>query len=52
MTGLVEYSDDLFDPETVSRMADRLLRLLDGVCADPDLPIARVDVLSPPSGDR
>ncbi|MBQ1117161.1 non-ribosomal peptide synthetase [Streptomyces sp. C3-3] len=47
MTGLVEYSDDLFDPETVSRMADRLLRLLDGVCADPDLPIARVDVLSP-----
>ncbi|NEE17985.1 AMP-binding protein, partial [Streptomyces sp. SID7499] len=47
MTGLVEYSDDLFDPETVSRMADRLLRLLDGVCTDPDLPIARVDVLSP-----
>ncbi|MFJ3826069.1 amino acid adenylation domain-containing protein [Streptomyces nodosus] len=47
MTGLVEYSDDLFDPETVSRMADRLLRLLDAACADPDLPISRLEVLSP-----
>ncbi|MFJ4734814.1 amino acid adenylation domain-containing protein [Streptomyces sp. NPDC088770] len=47
MTGLVEYSDDLFDPETVSRMAGRLLRLLDAACADPDLPISRLEVLSP-----
>ncbi|MFB6977276.1 amino acid adenylation domain-containing protein [Streptomyces scopuliridis] len=47
MTGLVEYSDDLFDPGTVTRMADRLLRLLDAVCADPDQPITRLDVLSP-----
>ncbi|MFI9599853.1 amino acid adenylation domain-containing protein [Streptomyces sp. NPDC052043] len=47
MTGLVEYSDDLFDPETVSRMADRLLRLLDAACAEPDLPISRLEVLSP-----
>jgi amino acid adenylation domain-containing protein/non-ribosomal peptide synthase protein (TIGR01720 family) len=47
MTGLVEYSDDLFDPETVTRMADRLLRVLEAVCADPDMPITRLDVLSP-----
>ncbi|MFR9755700.1 amino acid adenylation domain-containing protein [Streptomyces sp. TR06-5] len=47
MTGLVEYSDDLFEPETVSRIADRLLRLIDAACTDPDLPIAALDVLSP-----
>ncbi|HET9380917.1 MAG TPA: amino acid adenylation domain-containing protein, partial [Streptomyces sp.] len=52
MTGLVEYSDDLFEPETVSRMADRLLRLLDAACADPHLPITRLDVLAPEERHR
>jgi amino acid adenylation domain-containing protein/non-ribosomal peptide synthase protein (TIGR01720 family) len=47
MTGLVEYSADLFDPGTVLAMADRLLRLLDAACAEPDRPITRLEVLSP-----
>ena len=52
MTGLVEYSDDLFDADTVARMARRLVRLLDAACADPDLPITQLDLLSPAERDQ
>ncbi|WP_030209705.1 non-ribosomal peptide synthetase [Streptomyces sp. NRRL S-87] len=41
----VEYLSDLFDHETVVGFADRLLRLLEAVAADPDTRVDAVDVL-------
>ncbi|MEU6238745.1 amino acid adenylation domain-containing protein, partial [Kitasatospora sp. NPDC047058] len=46
LSGLVEYSTDLFDETTVAGIVDRWLRLLRAVVADPGRPIGRVDVLS------
>ncbi|MGW0934575.1 non-ribosomal peptide synthase/polyketide synthase [Streptomyces sp. NPDC002666] len=43
---LVEYSTDLFDAATVAGIAERWLRLLRAVVADPGRRIGRVDVLS------
>ncbi|AXI80468.1 non-ribosomal peptide synthase/polyketide synthase [Peterkaempfera bronchialis] len=43
---LVEYSTDLFDEATVAGIADRWLRLLRAVAADPGRRIGQVDVLS------
>ncbi|MGW4690256.1 amino acid adenylation domain-containing protein, partial [Streptomyces sp. NPDC004244] len=43
---LVEYSTDLFDAATVEGLADRWLRLLRAVVADPGRRIGQVDVLS------
>ncbi|MEV7187277.1 amino acid adenylation domain-containing protein [Kitasatospora sp. NPDC093102] len=41
----IEYLSDLFDHATAVTIADRLLRLLEAVAADPDQPIGAVDVL-------
>ncbi|MGH3520223.1 MAG: amino acid adenylation domain-containing protein [Haloechinothrix sp.] len=41
----LEYGVELFDAETVARIAGRLNRLIAAVVADPNEPIARVDVL-------
>ncbi|WP_369359725.1 amino acid adenylation domain-containing protein [Streptomyces sp. cg2] len=49
-TGLhaaVEYSTDLFDRDTVHGMADRLLRVLQGVVAHPDRPVGQLELMSP-----
>ncbi|MFI0980562.1 amino acid adenylation domain-containing protein [Streptomyces sp. NPDC021093] len=46
-SGTLEYSADLFDRSTAESMAARLVRLLEAVVADPDLPLGMVDVLSP-----
>ncbi|MGW3916623.1 amino acid adenylation domain-containing protein, partial [Streptomyces sp. NPDC005070] len=46
LSGLVEYSTDLFDAATVGDIVDRWLRLLRAVVADPGRRIGRVDVLS------
>ncbi|MFF1950963.1 non-ribosomal peptide synthase/polyketide synthase, partial [Kitasatospora herbaricolor] len=46
LSGLVEYSTDLFDEATVAGIVDRWLRLLRAVVADPGRRIGRVDVLS------
>ncbi|MFF3886347.1 non-ribosomal peptide synthase/polyketide synthase [Streptomyces sp. NPDC001914] len=43
--GWIEYSADLFDESTVRRMADRLVRLLEQVAADPARPVRDLDVL-------
>ncbi|MGW2720099.1 non-ribosomal peptide synthetase, partial [Streptomyces sp. NPDC001492] len=43
--GLVEYSTDLFDRETVERIADRFVRVLRQLVADPTLPVDQVDVV-------
>ncbi|WP_405885118.1 non-ribosomal peptide synthase/polyketide synthase [Streptomyces sp. NBC_01384] len=46
LSGLVEYSTDLFDAATVEGIVDRWLRLLRAVVADPGRRIGQVDVLS------
>ncbi|MGW2228478.1 amino acid adenylation domain-containing protein, partial [Streptomyces formicae] len=46
MYGGLEYSTELFDPATAHAVADRLLRVLDQVCADPDGRVSDLDVLS------
>ncbi|WP_043826400.1 non-ribosomal peptide synthetase [Rhodococcus opacus] len=44
------YATDIFDAATVRKFAERYVRLLDAVVADPDVPLARFDLLSP--GER
>ncbi|MFH9347863.1 non-ribosomal peptide synthase/polyketide synthase [Kitasatospora sp. NPDC017646] len=46
LSGVVEYSTDLFDEPTVAVIVDRWLRLLRAFVADPGRRIGRVDVLS------
>ncbi|MGX1274634.1 non-ribosomal peptide synthase/polyketide synthase [Streptomyces phaeoluteigriseus] len=46
LSGLVEYSTDLFDAATVEGIVDRWLRLLRAVVVDPGRRIGQVDVLS------
>ncbi|MFD7864528.1 amino acid adenylation domain-containing protein [Streptomyces sp. NPDC059783] len=46
LTGIVEYATALFDPESAQALADRFVRLLTAVAADPALPLSRVDLLS------
>nr|WP_280271782.1 non-ribosomal peptide synthetase [Nocardia wallacei] len=43
--GLVEYATGLFDRSTVEAMADRLVRILRRVAADPGTPVGAIDVL-------
>ncbi|MBW5485661.1 non-ribosomal peptide synthetase, partial [Streptomyces bambusae] len=46
LRGVVEYSADLFDRATAEAIGARLGRLLDAVTADPQLPVAAVDILT------
>ncbi|MET7419405.1 amino acid adenylation domain-containing protein [Dactylosporangium sp. NPDC005555] len=48
--GCISYRRDLFDASTVRRWARWLLTLLDGVLAEPDLPLSRLDLLD--AGER
>ncbi|WP_073450319.1 non-ribosomal peptide synthetase [Streptomyces yunnanensis] len=43
---LAEYSGDLFDRATVEGIAERLVRVLEQVAVDPDVPVRQVEVLS------
>ncbi|MCW2144554.1 amino acid adenylation domain-containing protein, partial [Actinoplanes cyaneus] len=45
ITGEVVYATDLFDESTVRALADRLVRVLEQVAADPQLRLSQVDVL-------
>ncbi|WP_281278518.1 non-ribosomal peptide synthetase [Streptomyces tateyamensis] len=45
--GSVEFATDLFDRDTVARLADRLCRLLAAVAADPGLPLSEIELLTP-----
>ncbi|MBD3009883.1 non-ribosomal peptide synthetase [Streptomyces sp. 5-10] len=47
LAGWIEYSTDLFDRETVQRLADRLIRVLAGAAEDPKRPIGSLDLLDP-----
>ncbi|WP_156052498.1 non-ribosomal peptide synthetase, partial [Nocardia carnea] len=40
------YATDLFDPETVTGFADRLVRILRAVVADPEIAVGDIDLLS------
>ncbi|MEW1687128.1 amino acid adenylation domain-containing protein [Streptomyces sp. NPDC091265] len=43
---LIEYTTDLYDARTVEATADRLVRLLTGAVAGPDLPLAELETVS------
>ncbi len=46
LTGSLQFSPDLFDGATAVRLAGQLERLLAGLTADPERPIAALDLLS------
>ena len=46
LSGVLEYSTDLFDRSSVEALAGRLLRVLEAAVADADRPIGRLDILS------
>ncbi|MFK0101863.1 amino acid adenylation domain-containing protein [Streptomyces sp. NPDC091040] len=46
LTAMVEFATDLFDRSSVEVILDRLVRLLEGQLADPDVPVSRLEVLS------
>jgi amino acid adenylation domain-containing protein len=52
ITGVLEFSADLFEQGSAERLVACLLRLLAGVVADPDRPIGRVEILPPAELDR
>ncbi|MGE7440111.1 condensation domain-containing protein, partial [Kitasatospora sp. NPDC001175] len=45
--GHIEYSTDLFERSTVEGLAGRLVRLLEAATTEPDLPISKLEILSP-----
>src|SRR6266850_695797 len=46
ISGVLEYSTDLFDRETVGALSERLVRVLEAVVADADRPIGAIELLS------
>ncbi|BAJ33294.1 MULTISPECIES: non-ribosomal peptide synthetase [Kitasatospora] len=52
LLGTVDYATALFDADTVAALADRLVRLLAAVTADPGRPLHAYEVLSPAERDR
>ncbi|MFG2530993.1 amino acid adenylation domain-containing protein [Streptomyces sp. NPDC048516] len=44
--GLVEYAAELFEPDTVQRLTDRLRRLLESATADPGTAVSALEILS------
>ncbi|MCX5113329.1 amino acid adenylation domain-containing protein [Streptomyces sp. NBC_00378] len=49
---MIEYTTDLYDARTVEATADRLVRLLTGAVANPDLPLAELEMVSGPERER
>ncbi|MEU8241046.1 amino acid adenylation domain-containing protein [Actinoplanes missouriensis] len=45
LDGYVEFSTELFDRGTVQRLADHLIRVLEGAVATPDAPLHALDAL-------
>ncbi|MGP3972371.1 non-ribosomal peptide synthetase, partial [Streptomyces sp. 6N223] len=52
LTGIVEYSTDLFDRRTIEAFIARWERLLEAVVSDPQQRIATPDLLTPTERDR
>ncbi|MFJ8822760.1 amino acid adenylation domain-containing protein [Streptomyces sp. NPDC102467] len=46
LSGLLSYATDLFDRQSAELIAARLVRFLEEVAADADLPLGQVDILS------
>jgi non-ribosomal peptide synthetase component F len=46
LAGALEYSTDLFDAATIERMIGHFQRLLEGVVADPEMPIGDLPLLT------
>ncbi|MEU8928201.1 condensation domain-containing protein, partial [Kitasatospora sp. NPDC048545] len=46
LSGTLSYASDLFDAATVEAVAQRFVRVLDGVLAAPDQPVTRTEVLA------
>ncbi len=51
ISGTMTYARDLFDETTVTRFAERLLRILDAVTTTPDAPVGDLDWLDPRERD-
>jgi amino acid adenylation domain-containing protein len=47
LTGEIEYNTDLFDGDTIARMAGHFLTLLEGAVSDPDRRIHALPLLTP-----
>jgi amino acid adenylation domain-containing protein len=47
VTGGIEYSTDLFDADTVARLAGHFRNLLEGMVADPERPLSQLPLLAP-----
>ncbi|MFJ9773642.1 amino acid adenylation domain-containing protein [Kitasatospora sp. NPDC101157] len=52
LAGTVEYNTDLYDRETVLRFTDHYGRLLAAIAADPDQPVAALDMVGEPERRR
>ncbi|MER5634533.1 amino acid adenylation domain-containing protein, partial [Streptomyces nitrosporeus] len=46
LNGALEYASSLFDRSTMERLADHFVRLVEGVVAAPDTPVAAIDITS------
>lgn len=46
LTGIIEYSTDLFTKETVVRLADHFQTLLAGIVASPNLPMSNLPLIT------
>ncbi|MFE9139722.1 AMP-binding protein, partial [Streptomyces sp. NPDC007355] len=46
LDGFLEFSHDVFDESTAASVADRLVRLLEQVADDPDLPVSGIELLT------
>jgi amino acid adenylation domain-containing protein len=47
LKGEISYATDLFDSDTIARLADQFERLLEAVASDPAQDLATLDLLSP-----
>jgi amino acid adenylation domain-containing protein len=50
IAGSIEYDSDLYAPERIERMAGHLLQLAEALVETPDLPLRRIDIITP--GER
>jgi amino acid adenylation domain-containing protein len=50
LEGMIQYATDLFEPDTIERMADHLAILLDAASADPDRRLSALQML--PDAER
>jgi amino acid adenylation domain-containing protein len=52
LTAIAEYDSDLFDPETIVRLFENYLQLLDAAVANPDRPIRDLPLLTAKDKDQ